>query len=94
MKNKRKKRHAKRKELRDYDMYETSAFIDRGTPLVFEDLGLKLPEAPPTQVVSIRLPSELLNELKAFGSQHDIPYQALIKLLLFESIAELKKKSA
>jgi hypothetical protein len=52
------------------------------------ELGLDLPKPPPTQVVSIRLPSALLNQLKAFASARDVPYQALIKLLLAESLAK------
>lgn len=94
MKSRRKKKKVRSEEIRDYDHYETSDFIRHDKPLVFEDLGLRLPKTPPTQVVSIRLPSELLNEIKAIGSQKDIPYQALIKLWLSESIAEFRKKSA
>lgn len=82
------------KEIRDYDSNDTSVSVDATKPLKFEDLDLKLPQTPPTQVVSIRLPSELLNEIKAIGSQRDVPYQALIKLFLSESVAEMKKKSA
>lgn len=41
---------------------------------------------PPTQVVSIRLPSAPLNQLKAYASARDVPYQALVKLLLAESL--------
>jgi hypothetical protein len=77
-----------RAEIRDYDSRDTSTMIDPDAPLSFEDLGLELPKPPPTQVVSIRLPSELLNQLKAFASARDIPYQALIKLLLAESLAK------
>lgn len=82
------------KEIKDYDSTDTSVLVDQTKPLKFENLDLKLPETPPTQVVSIRLPSELLNEIKAIGSQRDVPYQALIKLFLSESVAEMKKKSA
>jgi predicted DNA binding CopG/RHH family protein len=82
------------KEIKDYDAADTSNRVNPAKQLKFEDLGLKLPETPPTQVVSIRLPSELLNELKAIGSQRDVPYQALIKLFLSESVAQMKKKSA
>ncbi|HLB58542.1 MAG TPA: CopG family antitoxin [Bdellovibrionota bacterium] len=92
-----KRQKAKRKpmkEIKDYDRVDTSAMINQAKPLKFEDIGLKLPEIPPTQVVSIRLPSELLNELRAIGSQRDIPYQALIKLFLSQSVVELKKKLA
>jgi len=80
--------------IRDYDTVDTANMIDPSRLLKLEDLGLKLPEAPPTQVISIRLPSPLLNELKAISSETDIPYQALIKLFLSESISRFKKKSA
>lgn len=92
-------RHKKKKskpsmEVKDYDQFDTSGWINKSHPLEFKHLGLKLPDTPPTQVVSIRLPSELLNELKAIGSQQDIPYQALIKLLLAESLTKFKRKLA
>lgn len=82
----------KKRVIKDYDRFDTSEIVDTSKPLTFENIGLKLPDVPPTQVVSIRLPSTLLNELKALGSQQDIPYQALIKLFLFRSIANFKKK--
>jgi predicted DNA binding CopG/RHH family protein len=75
-----------RKEIADYDSHDTTAMIDRRRRLSLEKLGLELPKVPPTQVVSIRLPSELLNQIKAFASARDVPYQALIKLLLAESL--------
>jgi hypothetical protein len=83
-----------RRSISDYDAVDTSGMIDPSKPLKFEDLGLKLPETPPTQVISIRLPSALLNELKAMSSETDIPYQALIKLMLSESVPKFKKRSA
>jgi len=82
------------REIKDYDRHDTSEMIDAKNSLRFEDIGLLLPETPPTQVVSIRLPSRLLNELKAIGSKDDIPYQALIKLFLSEAVDKHKKKAA
>lgn len=81
-----------RREIKDYDDFETIGMIDPRKPIRFEDLNLKVPATPPTQVVSIRLPSQLLNELKAIGSKRDIPYQALVKLLLAEGIEALKQR--
>ena len=83
-----------RRIIRDYDAVDTSGLIDPSRPLRFEDIGMKLPPIPPTQVISIRLPSPLLNELKAISSETDIPYQALIKMFLSESLTRFKKKSA
>jgi len=67
-------------------MQDTSNMIDTTKPLTLKQIGIELPRVPPTQVVSIRLPSTLLNQLKAYASARDIPYQALIKLLLAESL--------
>lgn len=78
----------------DYDAADTANMIDPSKQLEFKDLGLRLPEIPPTQVISIRLPSPLLNELRAISSETDIPYQALIKLFLSESVSRFKKKPA
>jgi len=87
------RKKAKRTEIKDYARVDTSSFVDTSKPLKFGDLDLKLPEVPPTQVISIRLPSELVNDIKAIGSQQDIPYQALIKLFLSESVREMKRKA-
>jgi predicted DNA binding CopG/RHH family protein len=76
----------RRIEIRDYDRMDTTAFINESKPLKLRDLGLALPAEPPTKVVSIRLPTGLLNELKARSTDIDMPYQALIKLLLDEGM--------
>lgn len=87
---KKSKSKQRRVEVTDYDSRDTSAMIDPGKPLTLKQIGLELPKVPPTQVVSIRLPSALLNQLKAFAWARDVPYQALIKLLLAESLQRRK----
>jgi len=84
----------RRREIHDYDSHDTSAMIDPRKRLAFADIGLELPRTPPTQVVSIRLPSALLNELRAFASARDVPYQAVIKLFLAESLQRRKRFAA
>ena len=88
------KRARKPKEIRDYDEVDSVEMIDKSKALRFKDLGLALPKTPPTQVVSIRLPSSLLNELRAISSQRDIPYQALVRLWLAEAVNQIKRKEA
>ncbi|MBI2606370.1 MAG: hypothetical protein HYW49_09850 [Deltaproteobacteria bacterium] len=80
----------KKQEITDYDSNETGAWIDPSKPLRFEDIGLRLPETSPTQVVSIRLPTKLLNQLRALGSERDVPYQALIKLFLDAGVKKMR----
>jgi predicted DNA binding CopG/RHH family protein len=89
-----KKRRSRRGEIRDYDTQDTTGMIDPRKPLRFEDLDLELPATPATQVISIRIPSVLLNKIRAFASQRDIPYQAAIKLFLAESLERRKTKAA
>ena len=86
-----KKSKSRSKEIKDYDELDASQMIDKSKPLRLESLGLKLPETPPTQVISIRLPTALINEIKALGSQEDVPYQALIKLILADGIKKKRK---
>jgi predicted DNA binding CopG/RHH family protein len=86
------KRHAA--EIRDYDSLDTTDMIDTSRPLRFEDLGVELPPTPATQVISIRLPSPLLNEIRAYASERDIPYQAAIKLFLRDSLRRRRRPAA
>ncbi len=76
----------KHPDITDYDASDTSAMIDPHKPLGLADLGFKLPPVPPSQVVSIRLPTRLLNEIRARASAIDIPYQAFIKLCLSRAL--------
>lgn len=73
-------------EIKDYDEQETTEWIHPQKKLSLKNLGFKLPPTPPSQVVSIRLPTQLLNKIRAKASQNDIPYQALIKMILSRSL--------
>ena len=46
---------------------------------------------PSTKTISIRLPENLLIDIKTFANKNDIPYQSLIKILLSEKMRELSK---
>ena len=43
---------------------------------------------PSTEVISLRLPSGLLSEIKLFANKNDIPYQSFMKMMLAEKINE------
>jgi len=47
----------------------------------------------PVKSISLRLPREMLNELKVLAHKKDIPYQSLIKVYLAEKIAQERKAS-
>jgi predicted DNA binding CopG/RHH family protein len=42
----------------------------------------------PVKSISLRLPRDMLNQLKVLANKKDIPYQSLIKVYLSEKIAE------
>jgi predicted DNA binding CopG/RHH family protein len=45
----------------------------------------------PVKSISLRLPRDMLNELKVLANKRDIPYQSLIKVYLAEKIAAERK---
>jgi len=47
-----------------------------------------------TYSVTIRLPRRLLQELKVLAKDRDVPYQSLMKMLLAEKVAELRRNAA
>ncbi|WP_461834439.1 BrnA antitoxin family protein [Desulfothermus sp.] len=54
-----------------------------------------LPKLKPSiKTISLRLPENLLNELKLLANKKGVPYQSLLKMFLSERVdAELKKLS-
>ena len=43
---------------------------------------------PSTQMISIRLPEALLEDLKPLANKRDVPYQSLLKIFLAERVAQ------
>jgi len=80
--------HKENKEIHIYDDYDTTSFIDDSDPKTLADLNLKLPKEPPTTVISIRLPNRMLNAIRAYASEHDLPYQSVIKQFLQQEIKD------
>lgn len=85
-----------KKEILDYDYNDTTGFIDKKKPKKLEDIGIKLPKEAPTKIISIRIPTGLYNNIRAFSTNMDIPYQATIKMLLEKGMkkekAQVKRK--
>lgn len=73
-------------EVTVYDKKDTTILIDKDKPMKLVDLGFDLPEDSPTKVISLRLPTELLNRVKALSSQNDVSYTSMIKTILSRAV--------
>ncbi len=82
------------KEIVEYDSFETTSFIDESKKMRLKDLNISLPEESPTKILSIRIPTTLLNSIKAYAGNHDVSYSAMIKLLLAEGMEKKRRIDA
>ena len=87
---KKRHKHYTEIEVAEYWLSHDSAReVDWSTP------GVRLEFDPnverPTQSVTVRLPRRLLQELKVLAKDRDVPYQSLMKVLLAEKVAELRR---
>jgi len=88
------KRRGKKKseaDVADYWLtHDSTAVIDWSQP------GVRLEFDPdverPTRSITIRLPRRLVQELRVLAKDRDVPYQSLLKVLLAEKVAELRRK--
>ncbi len=69
------------KERSKYLHHDFSSELKNLEPL---DLDFEFPS--PTQAISIRLPRQVLYQIKIIADEKDIPYQSLIKLWLSDMV--------
>jgi predicted DNA binding CopG/RHH family protein len=80
------------REIKDYDQQDTTKLINENKPLKLSDLGFSLPAETPTKIISIRIPTNLYNRIKAYSTNIDMPYQAYIKYALNDHVQKDLKK--
>ena len=79
-------------EVADYWLAHDSAEeVDWAAPGVRLDFDLEVER--PTRPVTLRLPRRLFQELRVLAKDRDVPYQSLMKVLLAEKVAELRRKA-
>jgi predicted DNA binding CopG/RHH family protein len=67
---------------------DSTEYIDWSTAqrVVFPNLKYS------TKSISIRMPSSILDRIKAMANERDVPYQSLIKMILADRVEEEIKK--
>ncbi|NEW85748.1 MULTISPECIES: BrnA antitoxin family protein [Rhodopseudomonas] len=65
-----------------WEMHDSSDYLDwsKAERVTFPNLK------PSTTSISIRLPTELLEQIKVAANKRDVPYQSLIKMWLSEKV--------
>lgn len=48
---------------------------------------------PSTKSISLRLPEDLLCEIRILANKEDVPYQSLMKILLVRGVKNLRKQA-
>ncbi len=72
------------KEKAEREKYLNQDFGDLLAKLEPLDLNIEFPS--PTQSISIRLPREVLNQIRIIADERDVPYQSLIKMWIVEKL--------
>jgi predicted DNA binding CopG/RHH family protein len=76
------KLRAEAEERKFWETHDSTDYVDwsRAERVRFPNLK------PSTTVISIRLPSALLEQIKIAANKRDVPYQSLIKMWLAEKV--------
>jgi uncharacterized protein len=73
-------------ERKFWEKHDSTSYIDWN-----QARSVRLAELrPSTTAISIRLPSDLLEQIKTSANRRDVPYQSLIKLWLAEKMKEVR----
>lgn len=79
-----KKARSERKERERYLHTDFGDVLAKLKPL---KLDLEFPS--PTQSISIRLPRDVLNQIRIVADKQDVPYQSVIKIWLAERVKKV-----
>jgi len=72
-----------------WEKHDTADYVDWSRAEVVQFSNLKLS----TSTISLRLPAQLLADLKRLANKRDVPYQSLLKVYLAERVAAESAKS-
>lgn len=71
-------------EERDFwaNVEDATEYFDLDNPVTFDVSELK----PSSESISIRVPYDLLSNLKIMANKRDVPYQSLMKVILADAV--------
>ncbi len=71
-----------------WNTHDTTDYIDwsKAKQTLFPKLK------PSTQTISLRLPEDLLSQIKILANKRDMPYQSFLKNILYEHVQEESSK--
>lgn len=75
------------KEDEFWQANDSADFIDWSRASIASFPNLK----PSTRSISLRLPEDLLNEIRILANREDVPYQSLMKIFLARGVSSFRK---
>jgi predicted DNA binding CopG/RHH family protein len=75
-------------ERKFWAKHDTSEYFDFAKAVRVTFPNLK----PTSRTISIRLPESLLESIKVIANRADVPYQSMMKILLDQKVAELRRQ--
>jgi predicted DNA binding CopG/RHH family protein len=75
-------------ERRFWARHDSTGYVDYGKAVRASFPNLK----PTSRAISIRLPESLLDSIKIIANRADVPYQSMMKILLHEKVAEIRRQ--
>ena len=69
--------------------HDSTEYIDWNEASIVSFPNLK----PSTESISLRLPENLLNEIKILANKQDIPYQSFMKMLLVRGVSYFRNQN-
>ncbi|QQR80589.1 MAG: BrnA antitoxin family protein [Deltaproteobacteria bacterium] len=67
--------------------HDTTDYVDYSKNRVQIEFDDSVEE--PVKLISLRIPRDMLNQLKSMAVKRDIPYQSLIKMILADRLAAI-----
>lgn len=62
--------------------HDSTEYIDLSHPIKMSFPNLKFSSSP----ITIRVPNDLIDNIKIMANKRDVPYQSLIKMFLWEKV--------
>ena len=77
-------------ESQFWSVHDSTQFVDWRTAKRYKFPNLK----PTLRTISLRLPVQMIEDLKILANKRDVPYQSLLKIFLAERLKKERRRAS